>query len=237
MTYSIVARDRETGQLGVAVQSHYFSVGPIVPWAEAGVGAVATQASGEPGYGPRGLARMRAGEPAPQVLEALLADDPERETRQVAMVDAQGRVGVHTGRRCISEAGALAGEGFSAQANMMARASVWPAMANAFAAAKGELELRLLAALDAAEAEGGDIRGRQSAAILVVSEVASAVLTPGNGELDFWTAMTAARLGELERARALLDGISRTDARWRELARRLVPIGLLSREAADALGV
>ncbi|MBI4911883.1 MAG: DUF1028 domain-containing protein [Acidobacteria bacterium] len=167
-TYSIVARDPKTGEFGVAVQSHWFNVGGVVPWAEAGVGAVATQSLAEPSYGRLGLDLMRAGKPAPEALKALLAADPERETRQVAMVDAQGRVAVHTGNLCIAEAGQASGEGFSCQANMMARASVWPAMARAFRESKGDLADRLLAALRAAEAEGGDFRGRQSAAILVV---------------------------------------------------------------------
>jgi uncharacterized Ntn-hydrolase superfamily protein len=167
-TYSIVARDPATGELGVAVQSHWFSVGSVVPWAEAGVGAVATQSIVDPSYGPLGLALMRAGRAAPEALEALVAGDAGREVRQVGMVDAQGRVATHTGRLAIPEAGGQAGTEYVVQANLMERASVWPAMARAYEAAKGDLADRLLAALDAAEAEGGDIRGRQSAAILVV---------------------------------------------------------------------
>jgi uncharacterized Ntn-hydrolase superfamily protein len=167
-TYSIVARDAATGELGVAVQSHWFSVGSSVTWAEAGVGAVATQSFIDPSYGPLGLALMRAGKPAPEALAALLAGDPEREVRQVAMVDAQGRVAAHTGSKCIAAAGNAGGAGFSAQANMMANDKVWPAMKRAFEAARGDLAERLLAALEAAEAAGGDIRGKQSAALLVV---------------------------------------------------------------------
>ena len=167
-TYSIVARDAETGQLGVAVQSHYFGVGTVVTWAEAGVGAIATQASGDPSYGKLGLDLMRAGKSAPDALAGLLASDSGREVRQVAMVDSKGRVAAHTGSTTIPEAGHIVGEGFSVQANMMLKNSVWPAMAEAYRASKGELVDRLLAALDAAEAEGGDIRGRQSAAILIV---------------------------------------------------------------------
>ena len=169
-TYSIVARDPDTGQLGVAVQSHYFSVGTAVTWAEAGVGAVASQASGDPAYGKLGLDLMRAGKSAPDALAGLLAADPMREVRQVAMVDALGRVAAHTGQTTIPEAGHIVGndQGFSVQANMMLKNSVWPAMAEAYRGAKGELVDRFLAALDAAEAEGGDIRGRQSAAILIV---------------------------------------------------------------------
>ena len=167
-TYSIVARDPNTGQLGVAVQSHYFAAGSVVTWAEAGVGAVASQASSDPAYGKLGLDLMRARKSAPDTLAGLLASDPMREIRQVAMVDAQGQVAAHTGQFAIAEAGHLTGDGFSVQANMMLKNTVWPAMAEAYTSAKGELVDRFLAALDAAEAEGGDIRGRQTAAILIV---------------------------------------------------------------------
>jgi uncharacterized Ntn-hydrolase superfamily protein len=167
-TYSIVARDPATGQLGVAVQSHYFCVGGIVTWAEAEVGVVATQAIVEPAYGPGGLELMRAGSSAPAALAQLVAADSGREIRQVAMVDHDGRVAAHTGALTIAEAGHMVGDGFSVQANMMLRNTVWRAMADAYRAAPGELADRLLAALDAAEAEGGDIRGRQSAALLIV---------------------------------------------------------------------
>jgi uncharacterized Ntn-hydrolase superfamily protein len=167
-TYSIVARDPVTGDLGVAVQSHWFSVGSAVPWAEPGVGAVATQSFTEPSYGALGLALMKAGKPAPEALRALLSADADREVRQVAMVDAQGRAAAHTGAKCIQAAGHEVGEGFTVEANLMDRPTVWPAMARAFRTAKGDLADRLLAALRAAQAEGGDIRGQQSAAILIV---------------------------------------------------------------------
>ena len=168
-TYSIVARDPETGELGVAVQSHWFSVGALVPWAEAGVGAVATQSFVDVSYGPLGLELLRAGKSAPEALRALLAADPTPEVRQVAMVDARGRVAVHTGARAIAEAGHRTGDGYSVQANLMLRNTVWNAMARAYETTRGDLADRLLAALEAAEREGGDIRGRQSAALLVVS--------------------------------------------------------------------
>jgi len=168
-TYSIVARDSDTGQLGVAVQSHWFSVGPLVPWIEAGVGAVATQSFVEVSYGPLGLDLMRAGKSAPQALKALIEIDPKREVRQVAMIDNQGRVTAYTGKSCISEAGHYTGNQFSVQANLMLKNTVWKAMAEAYQSTKGDLIDRLLAALEAAEKEGGDIRGRQSAAIVVVS--------------------------------------------------------------------
>lgn len=168
-TYSIVARDPDNGQLGVAVQSHWFSVGPLVPWIEAGVGAVATQSFVEVSYGPLGLDLMRAGKSAPQALKALVEIDPKREVRQVAMIDSQGRVAAHTGKSCIIEAGHFKGTQFSVQANLMLKNTVWKAMAEAYQSTKGDLIERLMAALEAAEKEGGDIRGRQSAAIIVVS--------------------------------------------------------------------
>ena len=167
-TYSIVARDSATGQLGVAVQSHWFSVGSIVTWAEAGVGAVATQSFIDPSYGPLGLALMRAGKSAEQALAALLAGDAHPAVRQVAMVDAAGRVAVHTGESAIEAAGHVTGRGYSVQANMMLNPTVPAAMARAYESADGDLTDRLMAALSAAQAEGGDIRGSQSAAILVV---------------------------------------------------------------------
>jgi uncharacterized Ntn-hydrolase superfamily protein len=167
-TYSIVARDPVTGDFGVGVQSHWFSVGSVVSWAEAGVGAVATQSLLERSYGPLGLDRMRGGEAAPQALDTLLGNDAEAAVRQVAFVDAEGRVGVHTGDDCIAHAGHRLGEGFSCQANLMARAGVPEAMAEAFGGATGPLAERLVEAMDAAEAAGGDVRGRQSAALLVV---------------------------------------------------------------------
>lgn len=209
-TYSIVARDPRTGEMGVAVQSHWFSVGSVVPWAEAGVGAVATQSLVDPAYGPLGLAAMRMGRSAPEALRGVLAGDEGRGVRQVAMIDAAGRVAAHTGEKCIAEAGHVVDEAnqFSVQANLMEKNTVWAAMAEAYrkglaewqrgggsgapgtgaggggAAAAGggetaagdvsqtvggpDLANRLIAALEAAEREGGDIRGRQSAALVIV---------------------------------------------------------------------
>jgi uncharacterized Ntn-hydrolase superfamily protein len=171
-TFSIVARDPATGQLGVAVQSHWFQVGTAVPWAEAGVGAVATQSFVEVSYGPKGLALMRLGMSAQDALDWLVAQDPQRDVRQVAFVDAKGGVAAWTGAKCIEAAGHAAGEGFSVQANLMDKATVWPAMAETYreavAAGTGDFAERLLLALEAAQAEGGDIRGKQSAALLIV---------------------------------------------------------------------
>ena len=167
-TYSIVARDPTTGELGVAVQSHWFAVGPIVPWVRPGVGAVATQSIAEPAYGPRALDRVQAnGVGARATLDVLLGEDELSRFRQVAIVDAHGEVATHTGDGCIAYAGHRAGAQFSAQANMMASPDVWPAMAAAFEAASGPLARRLLAALNAAESSGGDARGRQSSALVV----------------------------------------------------------------------
>ncbi len=167
-TFSIVARDETTGQIGVAVQSHWFQVGSIVAWAEAGVGAVATQSFVKVDYGPKGLRLLSTGVDPQAALDALIAMDPQREVRQVAMVDARGRTAAWTGGKCIQPAGHQVGEGYSVQANLMAKDTVWPAMARAFEAAQGDLASRMLAALEAAQAEGGDIRGRQAAALIVV---------------------------------------------------------------------
>jgi len=168
VTYSIVARDPETGELGVAVQTRWPNVGETVPWAEPGVGAVATQSFSEKSYGPLGLERMRAGESAPDALAALLAADEGRDVRQVGMVDSAGRSATHTGSACVAAAGHVTEDGLSVQANMMERPTVWQAMATAYRATSGALAERLMAALQPAEVEGGDVRGRQSAALLVV---------------------------------------------------------------------
>jgi len=169
LTYSLVARDPDTGELGVAVQTCNFAVGRVVPWAAAGVGAVATQSFSDAGYGALGLDLLRAGKTPEEMLAALRAADRDEAHRQVGVVDATGRSAAHTGADCIRDAGHLTRENLSAQANMMRSAEVWPAMADAFAAAEGPLARRLLAALDAAEAAGGDFRGKQSAALLVVA--------------------------------------------------------------------
>jgi uncharacterized Ntn-hydrolase superfamily protein len=167
-TYSIVARDAATGELGVAVQSHWFGVGAVVAWARPGVGAVATQSVAEVAHGPNTLERLQEGLGAPAALAAVLREDPLAHFRQLGVVDAGGRVAVHTGSDCIPCAGEAAGEQFTCQANMMANDTVPAAMAGTYSAHDGDLSERLLAALEAAEAAGGDVRGRQSAALLVV---------------------------------------------------------------------
>jgi uncharacterized Ntn-hydrolase superfamily protein len=168
-TYSIVARDGETGELGAAVQSHWFSVGANVIWAEPGIGAVATQSFIEPSYGPLGLQLMRSGKTAEQALTSLLAADAHENVRQVGMVDANGSVANHTGDKAIIEFCNLTGDGFAVQANLMWKPTVCSAMFDAFENAGGDLAERMLVALEAAQGEGGDVRGKQSVALLVVS--------------------------------------------------------------------
>jgi len=173
-TFSIVARDPVTGEMAVGVQSHWFSVGTAVPWGEAGVGVVATQSFVNKSYGIKGLQLMKNGLPAPKALDALLAQDPGREVRQVAMIDTNGNVGTHTGKQCIDYAGQFIGKNYSVQSNMMLNNTVCAAMAAAFEASAGNpLAERILASLQAAQVAGGDIRGKQSAAILVVAGRAS----------------------------------------------------------------
>ncbi len=180
-TFSIVARDAQTGQLGAAVQSHWFSVGADVIWAEPGIGAVATQSFIEPSYGPLGLQLMRAGKSAPQALKGLLATDEHTDVRQVGMVDAKGRVANHTGKNAVIAHCQQTGDGYAVQANLMERDTVCAAMAKAFEATKGDLAARMMAALDAAQGEGGDIRGKQSAAMLIVK--GDARLPPWSGRV------------------------------------------------------
>jgi uncharacterized Ntn-hydrolase superfamily protein len=167
-TYSIVARDPETGEMGVAVQSHWFSVGSIVSWGEAGVGVVATQSFVNPAFGPNGLELLKSGMTASEVVDKLIAEDEGRDVRQLAIIDVNGNVKSYTGKNCIPGAGNIVGENYSVQANLMLNDKVPGAMSKAFEESKGPLAERLMAALFAAESVGGDIRGKQSAAILVV---------------------------------------------------------------------
>ncbi|MGH2891961.1 MAG: DUF1028 domain-containing protein [Solirubrobacteraceae bacterium] len=204
MTYSIVARDSDTGELGVAVQSHWFSVGPIVPWARPAVGAVATQANAEVAYGPRALDLLARGMSAPGALKRLLAEDPLAASRQVAIVDAHGEAAAHTGDACMTFAGDVQGDGVSCQANIMATAEVWPAMLEAYTAAQGSLSARLLTALNVAEATGGDLRGRQSAAILVV---------PAAGEP--WATVTSLRVEDHPEPLMELARLAKLDEAYR----------------------
>jgi uncharacterized Ntn-hydrolase superfamily protein len=200
-TYSIVARDPDTGEVGAAVQSHWFSVGSIVTWARPGVGAVCTQSIAEPAYGPRLLDALAGGAAPDAALAALLTADEAARVRQVAVIAPVGAPAVHTGEGCIPFAGHVAGEHHSVQANMMASPDVWPAMDAAFRAADGPLARRMLAALRAAEAAGGDVRGKQSSAMVVV---------PAEGEawrrtVDLRVEDHAEPLDELERLLGLRD--------------------------------
>lgn len=213
MTYSIVARDAGTGRLGVAVQSHYLGVGPVVPWLEAGVGAVATQAFVEIGYGPVGLELLHNGRSAAEVVAALVAGDQLAEQRQVGVVDAQGRAAAHTGRETIPHAGHRVGDGYTVQGNLLHADACWPAMAAAYEAATAEglpFSERLLRALEAAEREGGDVRGRQSSAIVIVKGEIQPVAWRGR-LLDARVDDHPDPLGELRRLVNLFEAYALTD--------------------------
>jgi uncharacterized Ntn-hydrolase superfamily protein len=175
MTYSIVARDPRTRELGIAVQSRYFAAGRVVPWIEAGLGVIASQAFANPMYGDQGLKLLRAGEHPRDILDRLVAQDAGGSRRQVAILDIDGRMAAHTGALCVAAAGHAMGTNCCAQGNMLARDTVWPAMAEAFESCSGTLAERLLAALEAAEREGGDLRGRQAAALIVAKGASSGV--------------------------------------------------------------
>lgn len=235
MTYSIVARDPETGAFGVAVQSHFFGVGPVVPWLRAGIGAVATQALANVSLGPMGVALLAEGRPADAVLDALVASEPDRDQRQLGVVDRTGRAAAYTGSACIRDAGHVVGDGFAVQGNLLRSASVWPAMAGTWTGA-AELPFweRLLAVLDAGEAAGGDVRGRQSAALVIVDGTVRDDAWDGVlmnvrvddhadplGELRRLARMSAAyrMMGELESAN---DDARPVEQRYAD-ARRLAP--------------
>lgn len=168
-TFSIIAYDPETGEVGGAVQSHWFSVGTVVLWGEAGAGVVATQSFTNPAFGPEGLALLKDGINPSEVVERMTGQDEGRDLRQLAVINARGEAAAFTGKKCVPNAGHVVGETFSAQANMMLTDKVWPSMAEAFRSTQGDLAVRMLASLDAAQAAGGDFRGKQSAALLVLS--------------------------------------------------------------------
>jgi uncharacterized Ntn-hydrolase superfamily protein len=236
VTYSIVARDPETGALGVAVQTGTFGVGRGVPWAEAGLGAVATQSYTERSYGPLGLELMRAGRSADEALAGLVTADEQQAFRQVAMVDASGRAAAHTGASCIRECGHLSGDGYTVQANMMRSDRVWPEMATAYESADGSLARRLLAALLAAEAAGGDFRGPQSAAMLVVQGEPTGIAWKGV-LCDLRVEDHEDPLGELERLLAMEEAylaLRDAESGRAELARPLRDKDRLWAAALDA---
>jgi len=283
-TYSIIAFDPRAHEMGVAVQSHYFSVGTAVPWAEAGVGVVATQAMVNKSFGPRGLKMLKKGLSARKVVDKLVQSDKGRDGRQLAVVDAKGKIAAYTGKNCISAAGHIVGKTCSVQANMMLNKKVWPAMLRSFEKARGPLAERMLAALEAAQKAGGDIRGSQSAAMIVVrirssgkawedrlidlrvddsqeplvelrrllsihrayehcsrSDLAiekgdmklylkhiSAAerICPDNVEIRFWHAVALVDKGMYREALPLFREVFGENDNWRELLRRLVPLGL-----------
>ena len=234
-TYSIVARDPMTGDLAVAVQSHWFSVGTSVSWAEAGVGAIATQSFTNKSFGPRGLALLRSGKSARETLDELLRTDEGRQVRQVAIVDNKGRVATHTGSKCIDFAGDRQGNQFSVQSNMMLTNKVPDAMMQAFDKnANMQLPERLLVALDAAQAMGGDIRGRQSAALLVVRAKASD--KPWTDRLvDLRVDDAAEPLRELRRLLSLHRAYEHMNAGDLAVEKNDVPGAIREYEAAEKL--
>jgi uncharacterized Ntn-hydrolase superfamily protein len=290
-TYSIVARDEVTGEMAVGVQSHWFSVGTAVPWLEAGVGAVATQSFVDKSYGPKALALLKKGYTAQQALDSLIKIDDGRDVRQVAIIDNKGNVAAHTGAKCIQYASHIIGNNFSVQSNMMLGNKVCESMKNAFEKSTGKhLAERVLLALEAAENAGGDIRGKQSAALMVVPgktvEIwnnktvdlrvddcplplkelrrlytvhlayqhmnsgdlaveknnmelamqeynAAMKLFPQNLEMQYWTAITLANNKQMAKATILLQKIYAKDKNWRELTKRLKPVGLLNVSETD----
>lgn len=300
-TYSIVARDEKTGDMAVAVQSHWFSVGTLVPWVEAGVGVVATQSFVNKSYGPQALSMLRKGYTPQQALDSLLKIDSSREMRQVAILDIKGNIAVHTGSKCIQVAKHIKGRNFSVQSNMMLGDSVCEYMKKAFElSARLPFVERILLALEAAEAAGGDIRGMQSAALLVVpgrimlpwdktlfdlrvddakkpleelrrlynmqlaydhmnsgdlayekmnnlnlapekQDITEAMneynaamqLFPDNLEMQFWTAVTLCNNKQMAKALPMLKKIFVRDKKWKELFRRLQPVGMINISKED----
>jgi hypothetical protein len=218
-TYSIVARDSETGEMGVAVQSHWFSVGSIVAWGEAGVGVIATQSFVNVSFGPRGLALLKRDKTAQQVVEALIASDEGRDVRQLAVLSANGSVDAYTGKNCIPDAGHYVGENFSVQANLMLNDKVWSAMAEAFEDAEGPL---------AEHMNDGDLAVEHGDMELAMKEYSAAEeMFPDNEEMKYWHAVTLVNNGGLEEALPLFKEVFAKNENWKILTPRLVPVGLL----------
>lgn len=228
MTYSIVARDPETGAFGVAVQSHFFGVGRLVRWAAPGVGAVATQAMVELSYGPLGLDLMQSGMSAAEALKTLLAEDPGSAARQVAMVDSEGKVAVHTGAQCVAAAGSARSDSVCALGNMLSNEGCWDRMLTAYEEAEGTFANRLLTALEAAEEAGGDIRGQQSAALLIVG---------GERDEPTWDAVLSdIRVDDHPAPLVELRRLERYEQAYRDLGQALFSPGAqVSDEALDLL--
>lgn len=286
-TYSITARDTKTGELAVGVQSHWFSVGTAVPWAEAGVGVVATQSFVDKSYGHKGLALIRQGYTAQEALDSLIKGDEGRDVRQVSIIDNKGNVATHTGKKCIQYASHIKGDNFSVQSNMMLGSKVCENMAAAYVKAEGKpIAERVMIAMEAAQKAGGDIRGMQAAALLIVpgesagkpwnertidlrvddhpmplkelgrlynvhmayehmnkgdlaiekndmslamQEYNAAMkMFPANLEMQFWTAITLVNNKQVNKALPILKNIFAKDKNWKELTRRLRPVGLLT---------
>ncbi|BDG60667.1 DUF1028 domain-containing protein [Caldinitratiruptor microaerophilus] len=240
-TFSIVARDPVAGEWGVAVQSRFLAVGAVVPWARAGVGAIATQSFANTTYGPKGLELLAGGLSAQEVLDRLVAEDPDRDLRQVGIVDAQGRAASFTGAKCMPWAGSVTGDGFACQGNILAGPRVVEAMAETFLSTAGPLSVRLLEALKAGQREGGDTRGKQSAALLVVKEKG------GYGGfndrlIDLRVDDHPDPFAELERLLGLWrlyfekadpeTAVVLDDALWNEIAGHLARLGFLDTAAA-----
>ncbi len=291
-TYSIVARDSITGEMAAGVQSHWFSVGSVVSWGEAGIGVVATQSFVDKSYGPKALSLIKQGYTAQQALDSLSKADPGVDVRQVAVIDARGNIAAHTGKKCIQYASHVTGDNFSVQSNMMLGNKVSESMATAFRAAAGRpLAERILLALEAAQKAGGDLRGMQSAAMIVVPGAANnqpwndklidlrvddnpsplkelrrlynvhlayqhmnngdlameknnmelamkeynaaMKMFPGNLEMQYWTAIALANTSQLEKAKPVFKKVFSKDKNWKELTRRLRPVGLLKVSDAD----
>jgi uncharacterized Ntn-hydrolase superfamily protein len=234
MTYSIIARDPVSNELGIAVQSRYFAVGRVVPWIEAGVGVIASQSFANPAYGHETLRRLRSGQEPQHILEQLLSEDAGAAMRQVAILDAHGRTAVHTGSRCVAAAGHAVGAQCCAQANMMAQATVWQAMVHAFETTAGQLADRLLAAMEAAEHEGGDVRGKQAAALIVVSGQPSGVAELDrlvdlrvDDALDFRRALPLLLSGRVAEARTALRRAYAIHPGWSQLLLRFADAGVI----------
>ena len=284
-TFSIVAYDPTTGDIGVAVQSHWFSVGTSVTWGEAGVGVIATQSFVNVSFGVRGLELLKQGLSPQEVVDKLISEDEGRDFRQLAVLDAKGRVAAYTGKSCIQPAGHIVGKGYSVQANLMSNDKIWPAMSEVFVRSKGPLAERMMTALEAAQKAGGDIRGKQSAAMLVfrgkstgkvwedklvdlrvddspeplkelrrlltvhrayehmnsgdlaveknnmkkaMDEYSAAMkMFPDNLEMKYWTAVTLANNGQMDKALPMFKEVFAKDSNWKDLTPRLLPNGLL----------
>jgi uncharacterized Ntn-hydrolase superfamily protein len=233
-TYSIVALDPRSGEMGVAVQSHYFSVGSAVPWAKSGVGVVATQSILELSYGPLGLSLMEGGLTSKQAMKALTKVDTNPDVRQVSMLSIHGDISTHTGKNCIPEAGHRIGESFSVQANLMRNRRVWPAMASAYARGRGNLANRLMQTLEAGEQAGGDARGKQSAAIIVV-KVKSSGIPWKDRVMELRVEDSVDPLGELRRLIAIHEAFRHADQGDKFVAERKLSAALKEYETAARL--